>query len=902
MNWHGRSLADIQDELQTDIHSGLTTPEVNIRRARIGLNQIKPEKEEGWFFIFVRQFKSPLIFILFGASVIVFFTGEEVDAFIILFVLLFNAIVGTTQEGKAQNTLRALRNFSRTYATVLRDSKEIIIPDADIVPGDIIIIREGEKIPADARIFYSQNLRINEAALTGESFPVDKSSALLKNTEIPTAEQSNMVFQGTHAVYGLGRGIVVATGMQSILGMISKTIAAIDTDIPLKTDIKNLSRLILFVVAGISIIIFILGVMAGKPFSQIFATVVSLAVSIIPEGLPIVLTLVLVRGVWRMAKQNALVKKLQAVESLGQARVIAVDKTGTLTKNELVVRVLFTAGEFFEITGSGYESKGEIYRMLHGKKETTLLNPLNHQEIIQAGKIASFCANARVIFSEESKMWQVSGDPIEAALLVFGQKIGFQKDELEREMPLLKEIPFDYRKKYHATFHAVDGKQYITLVGAPEILLSLCAKVSVKNSQGELIHTPLTNEKKKEMEDTLHSLFRKGFRTIGFAFQEITSKDAYDAIPKDLVLGGFFAMEDSLRPEARNAVLRAQNAGVRVIMITGDHAITAIAVAKEAGIFKEGDRVLTGDELQKLTPHELDGFLNIVTVFARIAPEDKMKIISSYRRRGEIIAMTGDGVNDAPSLVAADLGVAMGKIGTEVAREASDIVLLDDNFGSIVSAIEEGRSIYKTIKKVILYLFSTSVGEAATIIGALVMKFPLPILAPQILWLNLVTDGFLDMALAMEPKEAGLLEKSFERPKKYLVDALMVKRIIIMALPMMIGTLLLFSSIYPEDIARGWTVSLVTLAIFQWFNAFNCRSETISIFRMNPFSNPYLVGALGIVIVLQLLAVYAPFMQVILRTVPLVFSDWLLACGIASSIIFFEEMRKLIFRLNSKTK
>lgn len=890
-NWHTASPEAIERELATSFHSGLSGEEAKKRFAIYGPNELPAGKVASIPAIFFCQFKSPLIYILLAASVVVFLIGEITDSLIILFVLAFNAVVGTIQEGKAQNTLLALKRFAETQATVLRDGKEMIVQDAAVVPGDVVILHEGERIAADARVVESKTLRVDEAALTGESVSEHKTEATLRSALTPLAERINMVFKGTHVVSGSGRAVAVATGVNSEIGKISKKIAAIDdTEIPLKRDIHYLSRLIVMVVFTISTTLFLLGIISGKSAREMFATVVSLSVSIIPEGLPVVLTLVLATGVWRMAKRNALVKKLQAVEALGQARVIAVDKTGTLTRNEMVIREVFIGGKTFTVGGTGYEPEGEI------KLDGNVIDPANHPELLLAGKIASFCASARAIFSEETGVWRLTGDPTEAAMFVFAEKTGFHKDDLERESPLIGELPFDYKTKYHVTAHRLGSRQFVTAAGAPESVFVVADKLQM--SDGAV--APFTKRKREEAEAAFHGMSKRGLRIVAFAYAEMPLPEDERILEfievKNLVFAGFYGMEDSLRPEVPEAMERAGVAGIRVVMITGDHRLTALAIAKEAGVWKEGDRALTGEDIEALSDEALMRELAAVTVFARVTPEHKMRIIQGYRRRGEIVSMTGDGVNDAPSLVAADLGVAMGRIGTEVAKEAADIVLLDDNFGSIVSAVEEGRSIYKTIKKVILYLFSTSLGEVLTIVGALVAGFPLPILAAQILWLNLVTDGFLSVALAMEPKEAGLIERRFERPKKYLVDKLMAMRIFVMAIPMMVGSLYLFRNAYEADIVKAWTLCLTTLAIFQWFNAWNCRSEDKSVFQMNPFSNKFLVGATVTVVLLQIAAVHAPFMQNILRTMPLTIYEWISAAAVAFLIVVVEEVRKFFYR------
>ena len=888
--WHNKELPAVLEALRTG-EEGLSANEAIRRLKEDGLNALPEAKADSLAVMFLRQFRSPLIYILLAASGIVFLMGEVIDGSIILVVLLFNAIVGTIQEGKAQNTLLALKKYVETTATVLRDGQELTIPDREVVRGDVLVLQEGEKIPADARVIATNNLKIDEASLTGESEPVSKTPEAIQKDTLAVPEQRNILFKGTNIVAGNGRAVVVATGQNTAIGKIAVQISTIDSEIPLKANIRYLSRAIIAVVAVISAFLFVLGLIRGQDIVTIFTTVVSLAVSIIPEGLPIVITLVLATGVWRMSKRNALIKKLQAVEALGQARVIAVDKTGTITKNELVVREVYTDGKTFKIGGVGYEPKGSVE--LDGK----MVDAANHSELLLAGKIAALCASARVTYSEAEGRWRVSGDPTEAAIRVLGEKVGFMKDDLLRESPFVAELPFDYKLKYHATVYKVDNKNFLTVEGAPEAVLVLCTQI---RRDGE--SRPMRKQDKEELEAMLTKMSERGLRVVAGAVRDLPAgrQGKPSALTPDAVRGltfvSFFGMQDALRPEVAEAMERATAAGIKVVMITGDHKLTARAIAKDAGIWKEGDKVYTGTEIDEMSDGELAAKLEGVSVFARVTPEHKLRIVNAYKKRGEIIAMTGDGVNDAPPLVAADLGVAMGKIGTEVAKEAADIILLDDNFGSIVSAVEEGRSIYKTIKKVILYLFSTSLGEVLVITGALLLGYPLPILAAQIIWLNFVTDGFLDVALAMEPKEEGLLSAIFKKPNKYIIDGLMARRMVFMALPMALGTLFLFQGYFEADLPKAWTISLTTLAVFQWFNAWNCRSESKSIFQMDFFSNKFLLGATTLVIFLQILAVYTPFLQSILRTVPLSLSEWLMIIPVAASIVVVEEARKYLYR------
>ncbi|MFZ2303347.1 MAG: HAD-IC family P-type ATPase [Minisyncoccia bacterium] len=885
--WHTQSVEEVFSILGTD-GGGLSADEAEVRIKKYGENKLPETKPDSIVRVFLRQFESPLIYVLIAAGGIVLILGEAIDAGVIFAVLFINAIIGSIQEGRAQNTLASLRKFVETRATVMRDGREVIIRDNGLVPGDIIMMQEGERVPADARLISTKNLRVSEAALTGESTPVRKTTDTPTWEELAVSDRRNMIFRGTHITTGTGRAIVVGTGINTEIGVIAREIISISSDVPLKVEIDHLARIIIYITASIAILLFTVGIIAGRGVTEMFLTVVTLSVSVIPEGLPIVLTLVLATGVWRMGKQNALVKKMQAVEALGQVDILAVDKTGTLTRNEMIVQKVYTNNKFFKVAGVGYEPRGEI---IFNDAEVEVAN---HSELLLIGKISSLCANARVLFNEDTNQWNLSGDPTEAAMLVLSQKLGFHKDILENESPIVAEIPFDYNLKYHAVLNKEGDANILSLAGAPEIVLDFC---NTMLSDGKSV--PIDVEMRKKIESVLVEMSKEGLRVIALASFH-GSKDLPSAgTPPHATFIGFLGMHDAIRVEVASTILRARMAGVRTVMITGDHRITAHSIALEAGIYQEGDKILTGMEVDLLSDKELSLAVINVSVFARVTPEHKLRIIRAYKSAGNIVAMTGDGVNDAPSLSAANLGVAMGGIGTEVAKSASDIVLLDDNLNSIISAIEEGRSIYKTIKKVILYLFSTSAGEVLTIAGAILLGYIVPVLPAQIIWLNFVTDGFLDTALAMEPKEKGLLFEPRTKESRRLVDRLMLTRIVLMASAMAIGTLFLFGDYAHGDPTKAWTISLTLLAVFQWFNVLNCRSHKLSILQMNPFSNLFLLGAFAIVILLQFGALYTSVGQKLLHTVPLSLSEWGTILAIASSIIVVEEIRKFIHRMRS---
>lgn len=880
-NWHSKSIRTVLKEIGSD-EKGLSFQEAGIRLEKFGHNIFDQVKPDSLLTIFLSQFKSPLIYILILASLVVFLMGEYIEGIIILFILIFNAITGTVQEGKAQNTLLALKKFTETQAVVLRDGKEIIIPDSEVVPGDIMVIQEGEKVSADARVVYSSNMNVDEAILTGESAPVHKICDKLVEG-LRMEDWKNMVFKGTNVVSGNGRAVVVATGNRTVIGKIAKEIKGIDTETPLKANIRQLSVFILYTAGIVSLSLFIIGTLIGKPFFELFMIAVSLTVSIVPEGLPIVVTLVLAMGVWRMSKKNSLVKRLQAVEALGQASVIAVDKTGTITKNEMVVRKVYLNGSMLEVEGDGYEPKGRI------TENSKLISSSAHSSLSKLKRVSSLVSGARLLFSEEKQSWEVKGDPTDGAILVLSKKI----KKAGNPYDIISEHPFDYKLKYRSVvYKEKDSKKNIlVIVGAPEVVLSACSNIGLGEKTSKM-----TEERRTHVMSIFKSMSEEGLRVIAFAEKQDSKSDI--SIDKMSFLG-FYGIRDTIRPETKEVISKITKTGVKVVMITGDYELTARAIAEEAGIYKEGDKVMIGSQVDHLSQSELIEEIEGVSVFARFNPEHKLKIIQAYKAKGEVVAMTGDGVNDAPSLVAADLGITMGNSGTEVAKEAADIILLDDNFHSIVHAIEEGRNIYRTIKKVVLYLFSTSLGEVLIISVALFLNFPLPILAAQIIWINFVTDGFLDVSLAMEPKEENLLSRKVKKGTRHIIDSLMIKRIILMSLVMAIGTLLVFSHYLETAPEKVYAVSFTLMAVFQWFNAWNCRSDDRSVFK-GVMSNKYLLVATGIVIILQSFAVYHPVMQAVFKTVPLGIMDWVMIILTGSLIVLAEEIRKYFSRKRSR--
>ncbi len=877
MIWYKLAPEKVLEKLETK-REGLSLFEAEEKLRIHGPNALPTKKPDPLIKIIFEQFKSPVIYLLLIAALIVLVLGDVVDAIVIVSVLVINAGIGAYQEGKAQNTLRALENFVKTEATVVRGGDELVVSDENIVPGDIVFLKEGDKVPADARILEAYSFRVDESALTGESVPVSKTTEALEADEIPPADQKNMVFRGTFVVGGNAHVVVVKTGLDTVIGEISQELKQIDTDVPLKENIRKLSRVIIIGVIGVCLALFFLGIFKNFGIREMFATVVAISVSAIPSGLPMVVTIILASGVHRMSKRNALVRKLQAVEALGQASVIAVDKTGTITLNQMMVSKFYSDGRIFDVSGSGYNPEGEI---IYDKKKIDF----KKEKLFELfGKVSVLTASAEVAYSEGDKIWKrVYGDPTEAALLVFAQKLGFHRESFLRENPILVEIPFDSSSRYHAVVSRVGEKDFLATAGAPEMIVQICGKF-LKSDKTE----KFLEKGKEEILSEVSNLSKQGLRVIALAYNENPPEKIDPQNLPDMIFLGLVAIEDTLREEVHLAVDKAHEAGIRTVMITGDHKETAKALAQRSGIWKEGDSVVSGDEIKSKTIPELKDMIPKTSVFARIAPEHKLKIIEAYRANGEIVAMTGDGVNDALSLAAADLGVSMGKIGTEVAKEASDIILLDDNFLSIVSAVEEGRSIYATIKKVVLYLFSTSIGEILAISAAMLLDLPLPLVASQIIWLNFVTDGFLVIALAMEPKEN--IDGKIKPGPKNLIDKPMLERMLIQGSVMMIGTIILFKYFLPFGYAHASTVALTLLAVFQWFNVWNCRTDKLSKNKLK--ITPALFWTILIVFVLQLLAVYTPALQSVLRTVPLNLVDWALIFLMGSFIVFADLLWK----------
>ena len=877
------TIKKVLERFHTSAEKGLTKKEVKEHRKEYGPNTLPEKKPDSLFLIFISQFQSPLIYMLLVAAVLLFFFADHVkDSYIIAGVLLLNAIIGTMQEGRTANILAGLSKFIKTDALVIRDGKRQVIDEKDIVVGDILVLQAGDRIAADARVIESNNLKVDEAVLTGESTSIQKILEPIKKNDLPITDQKNMVFKGTVITSGSGRAIVVATGVETELGKIHLSIEKIDTHMPLKKEIDQVAYWILGLVLSACVVLFIIGYVTEKPLRQMVITLTALFVSGVPEGLPVVLTLVLVAGVYRMAQKNVLVKRMQAVEGLGRTQVIVVDKTGTLTRNEMMVSRVCAEGAMYKVSGEGYHANGAITQ----NGESVSIE--GDSDIYRMAVANSLLNSTEIKFDKKTKLFEVKGEPTEAALYVFSKKVGLKQHELEKEYTKLYEIPFDSILRYHAGFYDHNGQGIAFLSGSPEEMIA-------RSEDGS-------------SDDCYNKLLEEGLRVVATAQKEFDlgkipeGEEDRIAFFKDIAenkikLLGFCGIEDAIRPEVPGIVAKAQDAGIRVVMATGDHPSTAKSIAKQAGMLHEGDMAVTGPEFQKMSEEEHLADLDKITIYARVTPQDKLDIVNNMSKKGLMVAMTGDGVNDAPSLLAADLGIAMGNIGTEVAKDASDMILLDDSFGSIISAVEQGRHIFYTLKRVILYFLATSCAEIILILVSLVLRLPLPLTASQIIWLNLITDSPFGITLAMEPQEPDLLEQKFWLTEKVkLVDLSMIGIMFNMVVAMAIGSTLVFLYYYQSDLNLARTMTLVTMAMLQWFNAWNCRSTTRSIFQLNFFANPWLLLVMVVVLAMQLLLVYVPFMQFLFETVPLTFNQWIFAIGTSSSILLFEEVRKVIKR------
>ena len=866
--WHDLPPQEAVATLNTDPEQGLSTQEAQARLERFGPNRITQKGGTPMWLLFLKEFNQPLIYILLGASVITAFLNEWVDSIVIFGVVLVNAIIGFIQEVKAMRAIEALTQGLSRQATVIRDGEKQQVDASELVPGDLVLLAAGDKVPADLRLLRHKELQIDEAALTGEAVPVFKQLEAL-SADTVLGERSNLAFSSTLATYGTGAGVVVRTGNDTEIGRINQMIASADVlATPLTKQIDRFSQLMLYVILSLAAITVVIGLLRGQSFIDTFMAAIALAVGAIPEGLPAALTIILAIGVSAMANRRAIVRKLPAVETLGSTSVICSDKTGTLTQNQMTVQEIRCAERAYQITGLGYAPEGTF--KLGGQATTVVEHPALRQTLL-----AGLLCNDSVLREEEGQ-WRIEGDPTEGALLVSARKAGLDGQEL----PRLDEIPFESAYQYMATLHRDDsaGGHLIFVKGSVEKVLARCTDRLAEDGSS----VPLDAEAYHAQADDLAG---KGLRVLALAQRRVdraqTQMD-HDDVAEKLTFLGLQAMMDPPREGVSEAVAACHSAGIGVKMITGDHALTALAIARMIGIENREEEptgsplVLRGQEVAAMSDQELQQLAPQVSVFARVAPEDKLRLVRALQQDGDVIAMTGDGVNDAPSLRQANIGIAMGITGTDVAKETADMVLTDDNFATIEAAVEEGRSVYDNIVKFITWTLPTNFGEGLVILLAIVLGTTLPILPVQILWINMTTAVLLGLTLAFEPQEPGLMERPPREAGSRILSGPLVERIVLTGSMLCAGAFGLFE--WAEGMGRSEeearTLAVNVFVLGEMFYLFNCRSLRYSVFKIGFFSNPYVLGGIGLMLLLQLGFTYLPFMQAAFGTAAITLMDW----------------------------
>jgi len=893
--YYQQSIDEVVQYSKTDLKIGLSSPEVKKRLDEVGPNQLEEKKGRTPWDMFLGQFKDVLVLILLISALVSFILGEVSDAMVIAIILILNATLGVVQEYKAEKSLAALKKMTTPNALVIRDGKQARIEATQLVPGDIVLLESGDHIPADLRLSMVTNLKIQEAVLTGESVPVEKTAEIIDKDNISTGDQDtgdqdNMAFMGTAVISGRGRGIVVATGMKTEMGQIAGMLEEQkQEDTPLQKKLNQVGKklgLIILIVVGLVVL---LGYLRGIEFFEMFLIGISLAVAAVPEGLPAVVTVVLALGVQRMIKKHVIVRRLPAVETLGATTVICSDKTGTLTQNQMTVRKLVLSEKKIEVEGEGYRPVGKFYQT---EQEIQVQTDPDLSLLLRG---AVLCNNAELQKNNENNQWEIIGDPTEGALVVTAAKAGYDKKKLEEDYPRVKEFPFDSDRKQMSTLHQTpDGSQIIFVKGAPDQVISFCTyyqKNGRKEEMGESIKNKVLAQNKE--------LAVEALRVLAIAYR-LVDKENLDEIKeikdaeKELIFLGLIAMIDPPRKEAIESVKTCLRAGIHPIMITGDYSLTAKAIASELGIYHSGDRIITGEELEKMSQSELEEAVGNTTIFARVSPRHKRRIVSALQKNKQVVAMTGDGVNDAPALKESDIGIAMGITGTDVTKEASDMILTDDNFASIVAAVEEGRKIYQNIKKFIHYLISCNLGEIVTIAGAIFIGLPYPLIPIQILWVNLATDGLPALALGLDPAEKDIMQIPPRDPNKGIFSGKMGFNIFSQGI--FIGLLSLSAfyigiSFYSLEIAR--TMAFATLSFSQLAQSLNSRSQKFSIFRIGLFTNLYLIMAIFISGLLQFLVMVIPSLQVIFKTVWLDLDQWWIVVILSFAPILYVELLKL---------
>lgn len=876
MKFHEMSTKEVEEALNTDLSSGLATSDVKKRLKQYGKNELDEGEKQSAILLFFSQFKDFMVLVLLAATLISGFLGEYIDAIAIIAIVIVNGCLGFFQERKAEKSLQALKELSAPQVHVLRDGQWIKIASKEIVPGDLLKFSSGDRIGADVRLIEVTSLEIEESALTGESLPVAKTTNSLQSENPGIGDMENMAFMGTMVTRGSGRGVVVGTGMKTAMGQIADLLQSAETmSTPLQRRLEQLGKILIVAALLLTALVVIVGVIQGHDLYTMFLAGVSLAVAAIPEGLPAIVTVALSLGVQRMIKKNAIVRKLPAVETLGCASVICSDKTGTMTQNEMTVTHLWSGGQTWTVKGVGYEPKGSFYK---NKVEIDINREKALQQMLMFGVL---CNHAELV--KRKKDYTVDGDPTEGALLVAAMKAGYDREQLKQEYDIVQEFPFDSERKMMSIIvKDHNGKQFVVTKGAPDVLVGKSEAI-LWDGKKRIIN----KEAKETVQNAITELASQALRTIAIGFKEISAQtmilDEKEA-EKNLTFIGLQGMIDPPRPEVKLAVKECRDAGIRTVMITGDHVITAKAIAKQLGILTNKSKVLDGQALSTMSVEDLEEVVEDVSVFARVSPEHKLKIVKALQNKGHIVAMTGDGVNDAPAIKAADIGVAMGITGTDVAKEASALVLLDDNFATIKAAIQEGRNIYENIRKFIRYLLASNVGEILVMLFAMLLALPLPLVPIQILWVNLVTDGLPAMALGLDQPEGDVMKRSPRSPKEGVFARGLGWKVISRGFLIGIVTLIAFMLAYkdnPDHLEYAQTVAFATLVMAQLIHVFDCRSEK-SVLSRNPFGNKYLVWAVLSSLIMVFIVIYYPPLQPIFHTVSISLDDWWIITGLSA--------------------
>lgn len=886
--WHQLETEKVARLLEANLENGLDPHEVELRQKRFGLNQTARRRQVSPFRRMLAQFHQPLVYVLLAAVVITGFLREYVDSAVILAVVLVNAVVGFLQESKAESAIDALASMVVTEATVRRDGKRLRIPSIGLVPGDVVLLQSGDRVPADLRLFQVNGLQIDESALTGESVPVHKQADSLA-LETILADRRNLAFAGSLVSAGQGEGLVWATGDRTEMGRIATLISeAVEISTPLTQKISQFSALLLWAILGLSAVTFGVGLWRGEKPVEMFMAAVALAVGAIPEGLPAAMTVTLAIGVSRMAKRRAIIRKLPAVETLGSTTVICSDKTGTLTENQMTVQEIYAGGQVYQVTGTGYEPRGQV---LSAGQPVDLRRDIALSECLTAGLL---CNDSQ--FARDEGRLRLQGDPTEAALLVAAGKAGLVHSALHGASPRLDMIPFGSEHMFRATLHTAGDGRVIYKVGAAERLLARCSDALMADGSRVPVDADVIHAATEHMAE-------RGLRVLAFTRREVGNDHdslEHGHVAAGMTFLGLQGMIDPPRPEAIRAIAQCRTAGIQVKMITGDHLITARAIARQIGLIRPENgtstaKLYSGRELSRMSDDALADAAEAGVVFARVAPEEKYRLVKALQSRGQVVAMTGDGVNDAPAVKQADIGIAMGIAGTDVAKGAADMILVDDNFSSIEAAVEEGRCVFDNLTKFIVWTLPTNGGEALTLLLAIFTGTTLPILPVQLLWINLTTAILLGMMLVFEPKEKDVMERPPRDPREPILTFPLLMRTGLVTLIMVVGCMSLFYwelRTAGETLAAARTIVVNTIVMVELFYLLNCRSLTHSMFSVGFFSNPWLLIGCGTMIAVQLLFTYAPFMNRLFDSAPISASAWLHILGVslaASLAVGFEK-------------